>query len=55
MDRTSSPGRVSDGPGSCYDALKLVPDCLDARVTGHPQPIWGMVRPAVGVGQVTVL
>ena len=25
------------GPGSCCGALNLVPDCLDARVTGHQQ------------------
>ena len=39
------------GPGSCYGALKLVPDCLDARVTGHPQAHLG--NSAAGGGSWT--
>ena len=39
------------GPGSCDGALKLVPDCLDARVTGHPQAHLG--NSAAGGGSCT--
>jgi hypothetical protein len=56
MDRASSPGRVSDGSRQLPWRAEAGPG-LSRRSSDRPPtaPIWGIVRPAVGVGQVTVL